>query len=165
VFCDIASAELRIAGAVTESSCPWSGAGGVHFRGFICMRVRTLLSTVALGVLLASSSVAMAQQPSPPNSTKDQGKKAQNISEDKLNAAAAALANVSRVHQDYQQRLAGASPGDRQHIVDEGNKALAKAVTDKGLSLDEYNAILDVAQNDPDFKAKLIQRAKAVQNQ
>ena len=128
------------------------------------MRVRTRLSAVVLGALLAGSSVAMAQQPSP--STGDQSKKTQAISEDKLNAAAAALAAVSRVHQDYQKRINSAvSPDDKKRIVEEANKALEKAITDKGLSIDEYNAIVDVAQNDPEFKAKLIQRARGILSQ
>jgi hypothetical protein len=83
-----------------------------------------------------------------------------------LNAAAAALAAVSRVHQDYQKRIAAAaSPDDKKRIVEEANKALEKAITDKGLSIDEYNAIVDVAQNDPEFKAKLIQRARGILSQ
>jgi DNA-binding LacI/PurR family transcriptional regulator len=129
------------------------------------MRVRTRLSAVALGALLASSSVALAQQPSPP-STGDQSKRTQNIPEDKLDAAGAALAAVSRVHQDYQKRIAAAaSPDDKKRIVEEANKALERAITDKGLSIDEYNAIVDVAQNDPEFKAKLIQRARGILSQ
>jgi Domain of unknown function (DUF4168) len=100
-----------------------------------------------------------------PNSTGDQSTKAQNIPEDKLNAAGAALAAVSRLHNDYQQRIAKARPNDRQRIIEEGDNALQKAITDKGLSIDEYKAILDVAQNDPDLQAKLIERAKAAQKQ
>jgi Domain of unknown function (DUF4168) len=100
-----------------------------------------------------------------PNATGDQSKEAQNIPEDKLNAAGAALAAVSRLHNDYQQRLAKARPNDRKRLIDEGDNAVQKAITDTGLSIDEYKAILDVAQNDPDLQAKLIERAKAAQNQ
>jgi hypothetical protein len=100
-----------------------------------------------------------------PNPTAEQTKKAQDIPEDKLNAAGAALAAVSRVHNDYQQRIAKARSNDRKRLIDEGDIALQKAITDKGLSIDEYKAILDMAQNDPDLQAKLIERAKAAQNQ
>ena len=76
------------------------------------MMVRKLLSAVALGALMANSSVVLAQQPSPnpgghqSKPSGDQSKKAQDIPEGKLNAAAAALAAVSQLHQDYQQRIA-----------------------------------------------------------
>jgi hypothetical protein len=33
-----------------------------------------------------------------------------------------------------------------------------KAVTDRGLSVDEYNSILEVAENDSDVRQKLLQR-------
>jgi hypothetical protein len=33
-----------------------------------------------------------------------------------------------------------------------------KAVTDQGLSVEEYNSILRVAQNDPSLRAKIMQR-------
>ena len=35
---------------------------------------------------------------------------------------------------------------------------MAKAVTDQGLSVEEYAAILQVAQNDPDVREKIRQR-------
>ena len=33
-----------------------------------------------------------------------------------------------------------------------------KAVTDRGLSVEEYTSILEVAGNDPDVRQKIIQR-------
>jgi hypothetical protein len=100
-----------------------------------------------------------------PNAAGDQSKKDRNIPEDKLNAAGAALAAVSRLHNDYQQRIAKARPNDRKRLIDEGDNAVQKTITDTGLSIDEYKAILDAAQNDRDLQAKLIERAKAAQNQ
>jgi predicted ATPase with chaperone activity len=113
--------------------------------------------------LLIGQPISKAQQPAP-NSTEDQSP-TKNVPEVKLNAAAAALADIARLRRDYQQRLADAPPADRKQIADEGNDALEKAVTDKGLSVDEYNKILQVAQNDPDIREKLIQRAGTVKNQ
>ena len=40
----------------------------------------------------------------------------------------------------------------------EANDALTKAVTDQGLSVDEYNSIIRTAQNDPTVREKLTQR-------
>jgi hypothetical protein len=62
------------------------------------------------------------------------------------------------VKQDYQQRIAAAAPSDKERIAEEGRKELAKAVTDQGLSVGEYAAILEVAQKDPDVLQKLKQR-------
>jgi len=44
--------------------------------------------------------------------------------------------------------------------VAEANAALIKAVTDQGLSIDEYTKIIEVAQSDPGVRDKLLQRLK-----
>ncbi len=82
------------------------------------------------------------------------------ISDQKLNAAAAALGQVTNIRQSYEQKIAEAPPSDKQHISDEANNALTKAVTDQGLSVDEYNTILQTAQNDPTIRQKLAQRIR-----
>jgi|SRR5262245_39203197 len=71
------------------------------------------------------------------------------IPENKLDAAAAALKSVSMVKQEYEQRIAQAPESDKSRLANEGKQALTNAVTDNGLSLAEYTAILQVAQNDP----------------
>jgi hypothetical protein len=37
---------------------------------------------------------------------------------------------------------------------------MEKAVTDQGLSVDEYTTILELAQNDPIVRNKMVQRMK-----
>lgn len=79
------------------------------------------------------------------------------ISDDKLNAAAAAIKQVSGIHQSYESKIAAASPSDKQRLTIEANDAMAKAVTDQGLSVDEYNSIISAAHNDPAVREKLTQ--------
>ena len=45
-------------------------------------------------------------------------------------------------------------------ILNEAVSALEKAVTDQGLSVEEYNSILQVAQNDPAVREKIRQRIR-----
>ena len=80
------------------------------------------------------------------------------ISDEKLNAAAAAIGQVSTIQQSYESKIAAASPSDKQRLAKERNDALEKAVTDQGLSVDEYNSIIRTAQNDPAVREKLTQR-------
>ncbi len=82
------------------------------------------------------------------------------IPDNKLDAAAAAVKSVSIVKQDYQQRIAQASDNDKLRLADEGKQALTKAVTDQGLSVAEYTAIMQVAQNDLAVREKILQRLK-----
>ena len=57
----------------------------------------------------------------------------------KLNAAAAAIKQVSTIKDNYQQRLAAAPASERDRIAGEATNALRKAITDEGLSVNEYN--------------------------
>jgi Domain of unknown function (DUF4168) len=80
------------------------------------------------------------------------------ISDEKLNAAAAAIGQVTSIRQNYEHKIAEAPQSDKQRIADEANNALGKAITDQGLSVDEYNSIIRTAQNDPAVRQKLTQR-------
>lgn len=80
------------------------------------------------------------------------------IPDQKLDAAAAAIERVDSLKEDYQQQIAAAPVSDRERIAAEAIGALSKAVTDQGLSIDEYNSILEVAQSDPEVGAKIRQR-------
>ena len=82
------------------------------------------------------------------------------IPDNKLDAAAAAVKSVSMVKQDYEQRIAQAPESDKSRLANEGGQALTKAVTDQGLSVTEYTEILQVAQNNPVVREKIIQRIK-----
>jgi hypothetical protein len=108
------------------------------------MMLVSLLSMPAADAQTQSPSPTEQAQPSPPQ-------QAPSITDQKLDQTAAAMKRVVSVKQDYQQRI-------KERIAEEGGKELAKAVTDQGLSLEEYAAILEVAQKDPDVLQKLKQR-------
>ena len=105
---------------------------------------------------LLSVPAANAQVQSPPGLSEQPP----NISDQKLDAAAAAIERVASLKQDYQQRIATAAPADKERILNEAVNALEKAVTDQGLSVEEYDTILEVAQNDPDVLEKIRQRIR-----
>lgn len=67
---------------------------------------------------------------------------------------------MTAVKENYQQKLAEAPTAEKERIVGEAQAAMAKAVTDQGLSVEEYTAILQVAQNNPTVQDKIIQRLK-----
>lgn len=82
------------------------------------------------------------------------------IPDQKLDAAAAAVKGVTAVKQNYEQKFAQAPPADKPRVADEANAAMARAVTDQGISVEEYKQILEVAQNDPVLQKKILDRLK-----
>lgn len=109
----------------------------------------------------ANAQNQQTQSPTAPSATapNQTGPSAQ-ISDQKLDAAAKAVKGVSAIEESYEQKLAAAPQPDRGRLADEADAAMAKAVTDQGLTVEEYTAILKVAQNDPVVHEKIIQRLK-----
>jgi len=120
------------------------------------MRLWTQILTAAILAVAVPAANAQVQSPAPSPS-----QPAQNIPDQKLDATAAALNKIADVKQNYTQQIeASASEADKQRLVDEANKELVKAVTDQGLSVEEYTSIMVVAQNDPAVRQKIIQRMR-----
>jgi hypothetical protein len=111
---------------------------------------------------------ANAQAPTPEAKTAPQAETpspglsepSHNIPDDKLDKAAAAIKSVVTVQQDYRERMSTAGPTEKENIAHEAVDALTKAVTDHGLSVEEYSSILEVAQNDPAIREKILQRIR-----
>jgi hypothetical protein len=114
------------------------------------------LAATALTAWLLSVPLANAQTQSPSPGASEQTPK--NIPDQKLDAAAAALEQVASVKEDYKRRIKAADPSDRNRLAEEAHNALVKAVTDRGLSVEEYTSILQLAENDPDVREKILQR-------
>jgi Spy/CpxP family protein refolding chaperone len=77
-----------------------------------------------------------------------------------LDATAKAIQQIAAVKQTYTQKIAAAPPSEKEGVLREANAALVKAVTDQGLSVDEYNAILQRAQADAALRQRLVERIK-----
>jgi hypothetical protein len=117
------------------------------------MRPLAAAVLTAAWLLPVPASNAQAQSPAPAPA-----EQAAKVPDQKLDAAVAALKQVVTVKDSYQQRIEAAAPPDRKGIVDEANNALVKAVTDQGLSVEQYNSIMVLAQNDPEVHEKILQR-------
>lgn len=124
----------------------------------------TLLAAAAAGIMLLTTAAnaqapSTSQKPSPTPSAPSTAK-APPLSDQKLDAAAAAIAHVAYLRQNYERQLAQADPADRPKLADQANGALAQAVKDQGLSVDEYNSIVERAQKDPTVRQKILDRLR-----
>jgi hypothetical protein len=122
-------------------------------------RVVLLAALLAAGHFAVTPASAQAQAQSPSPGGPVPGSPAPVVSDQKIEATAAALERVANLQQTYRQRLSEVTEqADKERIVAEANGALTKAVTDQGLSVDEYASILQAAQNDPALRGKIIER-------
>lgn len=115
------------------------------------------LTLAAAGLLYVPAATAQNQPSSRPARTPG-ATAPDSIPDTKLDAAAAAVKNVAAVSDSYRNRIAKASAADKERLIGEANDAMKKAVTDQGLSVEEYTSIVNVAQSDPAVRDKLLKR-------
>ena len=121
------------------------------------MPIRSLAQSFMLATLLtagqqlciASTGNAQAQFPEAQQPT------VADIPDQKLDAAATALVTVDRVQKQYQEQL--------RRIAEDAKKAAEKAVTDQGLSVDEFETIMVAAKHNPDVRQKLVRRLPSIE--
>jgi hypothetical protein len=116
------------------------------------------LALVAAGLMFAP--IANAQTPSPAAPSTTKPSPSPDIPDKKLDAAAAAAKKVVALSDEYEQKIAKAPEADKQRLSGEAKQATIKAVSDEGLSIDEYASIMRTAQNDPAVRDRLIKRLK-----
>ncbi|MGE0525263.1 MAG: DUF4168 domain-containing protein, partial [Variibacter sp.] len=117
---------------------------------------RLFTATMLIAPWILAGLPASAQAPSAP--TPSQQATPSDIPDQKLDAAATVLTRVASIQQDYEKRVTSASASDKKRLTQEANVAMMKAVTDQGMSVDEYNGIIDTAQKVPAVRQKLQQR-------
>jgi hypothetical protein len=116
----------------------------------------TRIATLALLGSILCLSQAFGQGQTPANNAP--AASATNISDQKIKAAAAAIPQVEGIRQNYQQQLAQAPAGDRPRIQNQAGDEMKKAITNQGISVADYNSVLQAAEQNPDIRGRLIQQ-------
>jgi hypothetical protein len=117
-----------------------------------------LMATLFAGSLLVpvrasaqSSPPAGNDQASPPAAA------APDISDQKISAAAAAIPKVENIRQNYEEQLAQAPETDRDRLTNQAKDEMTRAITDEGLSIPEYNSIIQAAAHDPQIRSRIME--------
>ena len=123
---------------------------------------RTYLSALAAFAigLGSNAGIASAQEAAPeaaPAPVETQAVPAPQVSEAKLKSFAVAFLEVSKITQAYQPQIQSAgSEEDMQRIRQEAGAEMMQAVDQSGgISVDEYNTIIQAAQIDPDLAQRI----------
>ena len=79
------------------------------------------------------------------------------ISGNILEPFAGAYKEVSEIHSSYEQRIVKSQdPAQADALQQEANQKMTQAVTDRGMTIEDYNALFQTIQNDPDLKKKFM---------
>jgi hypothetical protein len=124
------------------------------------MRASTLTAgLVAAGLLFAP--FAVAAQASPPQSEAAPGS---SVSNETLTKAGKALRDVARIQENYEGRIQAAPTQEqKQGLSSQASAEAVQAVNNNGLSVQEYNRVLQIARANPSVKQRLLSAAGASQ--
>jgi hypothetical protein len=87
-----------------------------------------------------------------------------NMSDATVGKVGAALRQVAEIKQTYSERLQSAkSPAQQEDISKKASGAAVTAITQQGLTLDQYNKVIEAAQKDPALKQRVLAAAGASQ--
>ena len=126
----------------------------------MCRSVLPILAAMALSV--ASAPTAWSQQQHSPPSRAQQSA----VSDKEIQAFAAAASDIRRLNQKWipkVQEAAQQSPDAEQQTRQQAMSEMTQAVQNKGLSIDRYNSILQMAQADPEIQRKVQERMQPKQ--
>lgn len=137
------------------------------------MNHRKTAPALAGGLVLASLaliSTGATAQMSSGNSTPGQtrinpGPATAAPSDSTIHEAGAALRDVAGIKQSYGARIQSASPDQRQNLAQQAEQEEVAAVKRHGLSVDQFNQVVQTARADPTVRSRLLAAAGVNEHQ
>jgi transcription initiation factor IIF auxiliary subunit len=109
-----------------------------------------LMAAGATQVSAQQASQAPATQPAPAVQASD-------ISDKKLEKFADSLGEIMEIREDFTAKLEKTGdPAEAQQLQQQANEKMMNTVADNDLSIEEYNAINQAVQNDPQLRDRVI---------
>ena len=108
------------------------------------------LAALLLGgpVALAGTAAAQATQQAPESAPQAPPVA---VNDEKLRSFAAATLEVENLNEEWSPRIAAATdPNEQQEVRTQAMEQMAQAVREQGLSVEEYNSMVQVVQADPE---------------
>jgi uncharacterized protein DUF4168 len=124
-------------------------------------RVAALTATLLTAAVLPSAAQQAPSTPRSPAASTQQGQQGQ-MSDTMVTKVGTALRHVAMIRQQYSQRAqATKSPQEQQSLSDQAKNEMVKAIGDQGLSVQQYQQAIQLAQNDETLKRRLLSVAES----
>jgi urocanate hydratase len=115
-------------------------------------RIIPLATAAVLGLAPAAAFAAQDQQPQVnPDSV--------SIPDPTIGKAGAALHDVAKLQEKYQDRMASAPPEQKQGLSEQANAEAVQAIQSHGISVQDYSNVIRTAQANPQVKQRLLDAA------
>ncbi|WP_407294458.1 DUF4168 domain-containing protein [Stutzerimonas zhaodongensis] len=117
--------------------------------------VSASLLSIFMAAGVSQVSAQQASQPQPQQVAPVM--QASDISDKKLEKFADSLGEIMEIRQDFTAKLEEiGDPAEAQQLQQQANQQMMKTVEDNDLSIEEYNAINQAVQNNPQLRDKVI---------
>ena len=127
--------------------------------------LRAAAIAAALSVVPALPSVA--ETPNRPAPQQDAAPQPQvqpqqgQMSETMVRKVGTALRHVVAIRQQYAQRAQSTNPGKQEALSGQAESEMVRAISDQGLSLQQYDQVIQMAQADPALRQRILTIAQA----
>ncbi|MEX0758414.1 MAG: DUF4168 domain-containing protein [Tistlia sp.] len=113
--------------------------------------LRKTATAVAFGALVFAAPLALTSGVEAQTAQTAPGSPAGQPDDAQLQSFAAATLEVERLNEEWADRIAGAGDAEEQQAMrTQAMEQMAEAVREEGLTVPEYNAIVEVVQADPE---------------
>jgi vacuolar-type H+-ATPase subunit H len=121
---------------------------------------------LATAVVVATAVVpALAEQagrdaaaPQAPGATTQRGEQLSDMTVQKVGKA---LRQAATIRQQYTDRAQSKPPQQQEQLTEQAQGEMIKAINDQGLSVQQYNQVIQMAQADPTLKQRLLSVAQS----
>ena len=122
------------------------------------LKSRVVSASLLALFMAAGRSQVLAQQASQPQAPQTApAMQASDISDKKLEKFAESLDQIMEIRQDFTAKLEKTGdPAEAQQLQQQANEKMLETVQNNELSIEEYNAINQAVQNDPQLRDKVI---------
>lgn len=122
------------------------------------LNARLVSASLAAVVMAAGASQVSAQQANQAPATQPApAMQAADISDKKLEKFADSLGEIMEIREDFTAKLEKTGdPAEAQQLQQQANEKMMNTVEDNELSIEEYNAINQAVQNDPQLRDRVI---------
>ena len=84
------------------------------------------------------------------------------ITDDTVRKVGMALGQVTQIREEYTKRLALVETDDeKEAVASEAQDVMIQAVSDQGLSVGQFNAVVSAAEDDPDLGQRVLAASRA----
>ena len=122
------------------------------------------LGAAALAAVLGFAAAPLQAQQAPqrtqPGAEQGTNAAGAQVPEATIQRTGAAIRDLSGIQARYTQRMQNAQPAEHEAIATEANGAAEAALAARGLTPDEYNNVIRLAQADQNLRERLISAAR-----